>query len=294
MPSSNGTDFVATIHHDTYPAISPDKHSSLTGKYVFISGASKGIGRATALSFARAGASAIGLGARSSLSNLESEILAAARDAKPNNSPPKVHTFKFDVLDNANIEKVAEQVKTEFGGRLDILVNNAGYLEDFKPIAESDPDEWWYTWTINMRGPYLVTRAFLPLLLEGGEKTIVNVSSIGAHATRLGASSYQTSKFALLRFTEFTMAEYGEQGMLAFAIHPGGVMTELAGKMPKHAHGLLTDKPELAGDTVTFLTKEKREWLAGRYIDVTWDMPEFLAKKDEIVQGDLLKVRMAV
>ena len=57
---------------------------------------------------------------------------------------------------------------------------------------------------------------------------------------------------------------------------------------------VLTDKPELAGDTVTFLTKEKREWLAGRYIDVTWDMPEFLVKKDEIMQRDLLKVQMAV
>ena len=57
---------------------------------------------------------------------------------------------------------------------------------------------------------------------------------------------------------------------------------------------VLIDQPELAGDTIAFLTREKREWLAGRYVDVTWDMEEFLGKREEIVERDLLKVRMAV
>lgn len=113
---------------------------------------------------------------------------------------------------------------------------HSGYLEIFTPIAESDPDEWWYTWTVNMRGPYLVTRSFLPLLLKGGDKQIVNLSSIGAHATRKGASAYQTSKLAILRFTEFIMSEYSEKGVLAFAVHPGGVMTEMGARMPSYTH----------------------------------------------------------
>ena len=50
----------------------------------------------------------------------------------------------------------------------------------------------------------------------------------------------------------------------------------------------------MAGDTIAYLTQEKRDWLAGRYISCTWDMPEFLAKKDEIIDGDKLKVRMVV
>lgn len=225
------TDFVPTNHHDTYPAISPTNHSSLAGKHVFISGASKGIGRATALSFARAGASIIGLGARSSLTDLESEILAAAQAAKPSNPPPKVHAYRFDVLDAANIEAVARQVRQHFHARLDILINNAGHLEPLVPIAASNPDDWWRAWEVNLRGPYLVTRAFLPLLLAGGDKTIVNVSSIGAHATMPGASAYQTSKLALLRLTEFVVAEYGAQGVLAYAIHPGGVRTQMTSGM---------------------------------------------------------------
>jgi hypothetical protein len=71
-------------------------------------------------------------------------------------------------------------------------------------------------------------------------------------------------------------------------------MTELASNMPKEAHYLLIDQPELAADTLVFLTKEKRGWLGGRYVDGTWDMPEFLAMEKEIVEGDKLKMRMVL
>lgn len=57
---------------------------------------------------------------------------------------------------------------------------------------------------------------------------------------------------------------------------------------------VLIDKPEVAADTMVFLTSEKRDWLAGRYISCNWDMPEFLGMKDEIVKGDKLKMRMVV
>lgn len=233
-PPSFGTQFCPTYRSDTYPLIDPKK-ANLKGKNVFITGSSKGIGRAIALSYARAGASGIAIAARSSLSTLEIEIASAAKEA--GHAEPKVFSYHMDVVDREAIERTAKQVDEAFSGRLDILINNAGYLEAFTPIVESDPDEWWKTWTVNMRGPYLVTRAILPIMLKGGDKQIVNMSSIGAHAKMSGASGYQTSKFALCRFTEFIMAEYGEQGVLAFAVHPGGVMTELAGNMPKNMHG---------------------------------------------------------
>jgi len=80
-----GADFVPTIHHDTYPAIDPATKSDLTGKHVFITGASKGIGRATACAYAKAGAAAIGLGARSDLSSLKgkSRMQPSRRERKP-------------------------------------------------------------------------------------------------------------------------------------------------------------------------------------------------------------------
>jgi NAD(P)-dependent dehydrogenase (short-subunit alcohol dehydrogenase family) len=294
MPSADGSDFTPTIHHDTYPAIDPARQASLLGRHVFISGASRGIGRATALSFAKAGASAIAIGARSDLQALEREILAAAKAAHPELQPPRVVRVALDVAEPASVGIAAAQLEKDLDGRLDILINNAGYLETALPVAASDPDEWWKTLTINLRGPYLVGRALLPWMLRGGEKTIINTSSIGAHRVRPGMSGYQISKLALLRLTEFLAVEYADQGLLAYAIHPGGVLTALGERMPAYTHTILVDQPELAGDTLAFLAAERRDWLAGRYVSVNWDMGEFLAKAEEIVRGDLLKVRMAV
>ena len=288
--NSNGTDFTKTIHHDTYDKINP-KHFDLTGKAVFVTGSSKGVGYAAALSFARAGASYIGLGARSDMSALEKEIQNAAQ--KAGRQAPKTLALKVDVSNEKSVAGAAKDLEKAFG-RLDILVNNAGYLENFVPVAESIVDDYWKVWDINMRGVYLVTRAFLPLLLKHGMKTILNVSSIGANLIMPGASGYQVTKLAVLRFGEFINAEYGEQGILCFGIHPGGVATELALNMPKAAHAGLVDKAELAGDAMVWLTTERREWLAGRYISVNWDVEELLQKKDKIVKEDLLKVRLDV
>ena len=85
----------------------------------------------------------------------------------------------------------------------------------------------------NIRGPYLVTRSFMRLLLASSGKTILNITSGGAHFTSHGASAYQTTKFALLRLSEFTNVDHGEQGILAYSLHPGGVDTELAHNMPQ-------------------------------------------------------------
>lgn len=90
------------------------------------------------------------------------------------------------------------------------------------------------------------------------------------------------------------MADYAQAGLLAYCTHPGGVMTELALKMPKPMHAYLLDTPDLAGDTFTWLLAERREWLAGRYISCNWDMEELMSMRDEIERCDLLKVRMAV
>ena len=227
--------YTPTSHHDTYPFVRPKPNSPVSGKNVFITGASKGIGRALALSYARSGVSALVLTARSSLDTLISEVKDVAKEVGV--PAPKIFTYAMDVTDQVAIQKAAEQAAKDLDGRLDVLINNAGYLETSRPIAESDPDEYWKTWTVNMQGPYLVTRALLPLMLKGGEKTIVNLSSIGALTIRPGGSAYQMTKLAICRFSEFLDAEYGDQGLLAFAVHPGGIMTELASNLPNHMHG---------------------------------------------------------
>ncbi|TGO44798.1 hypothetical protein BCON_0460g00020 [Botryotinia convoluta] len=291
-PLSNpesGLNFTQVIHNDTYPAVTPSQ-SNCRGKSVFITGASKGIGLALALAYATAGASQISLGARSLSATIEDEIINAAR--KAGHAAPKVLKHNLDVTDLTSIAKAATLIEEEFG-RLDILVNNAGYLEKFAKLCNGDEKEYWRTWEINIRGVYWVSKAMIPLMLRGGDKTIVNLSSIGAQNLSLGASGYQTTKFALLRFTEFLNVDYGEEGLLAYSVHPGGIPTDLAKGMPSDTfHALLVDTVELASDTMVFLTQEKREWLAGRYISCTWDMPEFISREKEIVEGDKLKMRM--
>lgn len=137
-----GREFTPTVRHDTYPAIDPSK-SPFDGKYVFITGGSKGIGRATAVAYAKAGAAGIGLGARSDFSAAEKEIMKAAADA--GKKPPNLLTVKLDTLSRQSVEEAAKKVQDTFGS-LDVLVNNAGVLEKFDRIADSDPDVWWKTW----------------------------------------------------------------------------------------------------------------------------------------------------
>lgn len=176
-----GIAFTKTIHNDTYPFIDPLKSSSAHKSHsVFVTGASKGIGRRIALAYAQSGASKIALGARSSLDTLESEIIDAA--TKGNHPKPQVLKVQLDVLDKDSVERAAQEVEKAFGeGGLDILVNNAGWIEMSKPMGDADVDEWWYTWEVNIRGLFLVTHAFLPLVLKSKTKTIVNMSSNGAH-----------------------------------------------------------------------------------------------------------------
>lgn len=110
--------------------------------------------------------------------------------------------------------------------------------------------------------------------------------------------------------------DHGDEGLLAYAVHPGMIGTEMGKRMPEHLHWLLNDSTELAGDTIAFLTRERREWLRSRYISgmfsssmilrtemahtmlhpvtATWDMEELLGREAEIVEGDKLKVRMII
>lgn len=257
-----------------------------------MTGAARGIGREIALSYAKAGASAIAI-----LDILDSapvlpELLDAAKAA--GRSPPDVLNVSVDLTDIAAVQRAAVTVQDRFQ-TVDILVNNAGYLNPYTPLGESDPDRWWRSWEVNVKGVYLVTRSLLPLVLASRDKTVVVLSSVGALHTMPGGSGYETTKLAVLKINNYLMAEYGQQqGLLVYAVAPGGVKTEMAADFPEEFFHLLTDTPRLPADTIVFLTKERREWLAARYVDSRWDMDELLAKRDVIVERDLLKVKLQV
>ncbi|KAI0390803.1 NAD(P)-binding protein [Xylariaceae sp. FL0594] len=279
-----------TVHHDTYPFISP-KNADLTGKSVFVAGASKGIGKATAIAFAQAGCSKIAIGARSDLSSVAQEVEAAAIAA--GKEKPRVISLLLDATSEESVKASADEIGREFGGTLDVLIANAGRLEKWRPTAETDPADWWATFEINVKGTYLLNRFFIPLLLKSETKTSILTTSYGALRVVPGASAYQGSKFLVSRLGEFISAEYEKQGLVCFAVHPGGVKTELAHNMPEEMWKVLVDEPELPAHTFVWLCKEPRPWLNGRFVSVNWDMEEFEKKKDQMVEDDLLKFRLA-
>lgn len=97
--------------------------------------------------------------------------------------------------------------------------------------------------------------------------------------------------------TEFISTEYADKGITAITIHPGNIANEIVGNLddlPEAFRLVFTETNELPADTIVWLTAEKRGWLNGRYVNVTWDMQQLEAKRDKIVEGDRLKVKFDV
>ncbi len=179
-----------------------------------------------ALSYAPAGATHIAVGARSPLSQLATDIEAAAKSA--NRSTPTFLPVQLDVTDPNSVSSAASIVHEKFG-KIDILINNAGIIGSFGLTGDVNPDAWWDVLTTNLRGTYLVTRAFLPLLLKSETKTIISVTSVGALLVNPNLSAYHVSKMGLLKFAQQINAEYAPQGVISFAIHPGNCPTDIMG-----------------------------------------------------------------
>lgn len=144
-----------------------------------------------------------------------------------------------------------------------------------------------------------MARTFLPTQLStgastpGGLCTMINVASSGALSVRPGSGSYRSSKLAVLRWTESLQAEYGGQGLLTFCVNPGGIKTRMSqGVVAEAMRDKFPDRVDVAGDTIVWLAAERREWLGGWYVSCPWDMEELMAKRDEIVEGDRLKLRI--
>ncbi len=296
--SSLETQFLSlTKHHARYDAIDPAAalKGSVAGKVLFITGASRGIGRATAVAFAEAGAKAVYLTARSARALEETRNLI--QQANPNT--PCAYS-SCDVTSAAQVEAAVSDCVEKFGG-IDVADANAGYLAHWAKIGESDPASWWRTWEVNVRGVYHVIRFSLPHLIESAKRWaadgssgghLILLSSIGAQRLVPTASDYQTSKHAINRLCEFVNVDHGQDGIKCFAIHPGGVATELGRNMPEDRRARLTDSPELAAGFIVWLASGKADWATGRYLSANWDVGELAALKDEILRDDLLVNRL--
>jgi NAD(P)-dependent dehydrogenase (short-subunit alcohol dehydrogenase family) len=192
--------------------------NELKGKAAVITGASKGIGEATARELARLGVAVV-LAARSSdrIDAIANEIRQAGGRAL---------AIACDVSRYQDIAAAVAECRSEFG-RIDILVNNAGVIEPISRLAESDPDAWSHAADINYKGVYFGLRAALPAMLEQGGGAIVNISSGAATGAMEGWSHYCSAKAAALSLTRCVHAEYGDDGIQIVGLSPGTVATEM-------------------------------------------------------------------
>jgi NAD(P)-dependent dehydrogenase (short-subunit alcohol dehydrogenase family) len=286
-----------TAHHGVYPAIDTAMalKSSASGKIVFLSGASQGIGQATAVAFARAGAAVVYLTARSArgLEETKNNVLQANPDAKCEYS-------LCDVTNEQQVKAAIADCVKKFGG-IDIADANAGYLDKWSKIGESNPESWWRTWEVNIKGAYYVIRHSMPYLIESAKRHSANgasggylilISSVGAQMLTPGASDYQTSKHAINRLCEFVDVDHGEDGVKCFAIDPGGVLTSLAKNMPTAIHSHLVDPPDLAAAFIVWTCSGKADWARGRFLSSNWDVDELNQIKENVLQNDLLVNRL--
>ncbi|KAJ5376927.1 Glucose/ribitol dehydrogenase [Penicillium cosmopolitanum] len=273
----------AKNHHDTYPFIEP-MGTELSGKSILITGASKGIGLATAVRCAKAGCAQIAVAARSSLESVVKEIKDEA--AKCGVELPHILPLSMDVTSDESVKAASLKLEAAFGGEV------RHPRKQRRTVIESDPIEWWKAWEVNVKGTFLCCHYFLPFVLSSDTKIVVNLSSVGAHTLSYGASSYQTSRFANVRLNEFLARDHEDEKLIAISLHPGGVKTDMAANFPEVLHFSLADELALPADTIIWLAKERRDWLNGRFVWSNWDLEEVEGKKDEIIEKDLFKFRM--
>jgi NADP-dependent 3-hydroxy acid dehydrogenase YdfG len=193
--------------------------TDLSGKVAAITGASSGIGEATAVALAGAGA-AVALGARrrERLDALVGRIEEVGGRAL---------AIEADVGDEAQARAFIERAHSELG-RLDVLVNNAGVML-LGPVEGADTEEWRRMVAVNVLGLLYCTHAALPRMREGGGGHMVNVSSVAGRHASAGAAVYNLTKFGVTGFSEALRQEALHSNIRVTCIEPGFVDTELQG-----------------------------------------------------------------
>jgi len=192
---------------------------TLEGKVAVVTGASSGIGEATALGLAREGA-AVALGAR------RADRLESLRD-RIESDGGRAAAIEADIADEAQARALVEGARDQLGG-LDILVNNAGVML-LGPVTGADTEEWRRMVDVNVLGLLYCTHAALPVMAEQGSGHIVNLSSVAGRTANLGSAVYNLTKWGVGGFSEALRQEALHAGIRVTIVEPGFVQTELQG-----------------------------------------------------------------
>jgi 3-oxoacyl-[acyl-carrier protein] reductase len=241
--------------------------SPLNGKTALVTGASRGIGRATALALAKAGAHVLvhyGRGAK------EAEtVVAEIRDAGG-----RAEAVAADLAAPDGAHKLAEQTRRIVGERLDILVANAGVSKS-ATIEDTTTADFDNLFAVNVRAPFFLVQQLLPILSEGS--SVILASSLAAHAVVGTIPAYAATKGAVDTLVKHFAAALGLRGIRVNAVAPGVVATDMSNFTKTDAGrdyvlGLQTFKrlaePDDIGDVVAFLASPSARWITGETVHV--------------------------
>jgi NAD(P)-dependent dehydrogenase (short-subunit alcohol dehydrogenase family) len=257
----------------------------LNGQVAIVTGAGRGIGKGIALRFAAEGAAvAVTSRNKAQLDQVVGEIEAAGGRAM---------AVAGDVTRREDVARVVRGAEEKLGG-ITLLVNNAGIPGPYGPIGVVDPDKWWAAQEVHLRAPLLFLSAVLPGMIERRAGRVINISSPRSHMLTPSLSAYSLGKSAQNRLAELVANEVKEQGVKAFALDPGSIMTEMADEtmgdpdaqrwVPKMVERLNQMKGKLGPlDGIAWCTDRcvafatgRYDALSGRYIDRTEDPEELL------------------
>ena len=263
-----------------------------------VTGGGRGIGRAIALALARSGTNV------AVVSRTECELAETVDLIKQKGG--QATAFTADISDADEVRRMAEEVSDRLGP-VDVLVNCAGRAEPSGPVWNIDAEAWWRCMEVNLRGPFLCTRAILPQMVTRGGGRIINITSGAALTSTPGASAYSTSKTALVRFSEVVAHEASTYGVKVFSVNPGLVRTRLtesfvqsehSGKYSawlcqslKAGHDIPADR---VANLVAFIASGKADELSGCNIGVYSDISKIVSRAQEIQERELFTLRLRI
>lgn len=259
----------------------------LQGKVAVVTGASRGIGRQTALTLAEAGADVVITDILlESDENQETiaerygpmaQIMQSTQIIYSEKTAREIQeigrnsvAIKMDVTNREEVREVFSKVVDEFG-KIDILVNNAGTLDHVSQILDQNDDFWQRDLNVNLTGTYNCTKAVWPYMKERQYGKIINLSSVAGTLGGFGQASYSATKGGVLSFTKSMALEGARYGINVNAIVPGIIETEafkmgnpvMNERMIKRTAFRRPGKPEDVANAITFLASDKASYITG-------------------------------
>jgi NAD(P)-dependent dehydrogenase (short-subunit alcohol dehydrogenase family) len=230
----------------------------LKDRVALITGGGRGIGKAVTLAYAREGARlAICARTASEIEETAKEISALGAECL---------AVTCDVSLEEPVSRLVEEVQKRFG-KIDVLINNAGVMTRPAPIRELEVKKWDYTIAVNLRGPFLVTRGVLPIMMRQKSGSIINVSSSLGRGAYADFAAYSVSKWGVEGFTQTLAAETRSYSIRVNSVDPGYVATKLTG----YGGG----RPEKVTDVFVFLASDESKGVTGRMLTSSGWKQEF-------------------